>query len=81
MSDSGGSSGGLRDELGRLPPGDVRQCLVALIPEERKSILFRNLFNYRFTSGECLDGHSFGNLFLAALADVTGSASAAIEEA
>ena len=81
MSDSGGSSGRLRDELGQLPPGDVRQCLVALIPEERESILYRNFFNYRFSTGECLDGHNFGNLFLAALADVTGSAGAAIEEA
>jgi len=81
MSDSGGSSGRLRDELGQLPPGDVRQCLVALAPDERASLLFRNFFNYRFPAGRGLKGHSFGNLFLAVLADITGSMSEAIAEA
>ncbi len=63
MADNGGSTGKLRDELGVLPPGDARQCLVALA--ESPEIL-RELFNYRFDSGE-LSGHNFGNLFLSAL--------------
>ena len=81
MSDSGGSSGRLRDELGQLPPGDVRQCLVALAPDERAGLLYRNFFTYRFQAGRGLKGHSFGNLFLAVLADITGSMTAAIAEA
>ena len=60
MADDGGSTGVLRDELGVLPPGDVRQCLVALSGSSR---LMRSLMNYRFEDG-CLQGHSFGNLFL-----------------
>jgi uncharacterized cofD-like protein len=69
MADDGGSTGTLRDELGVLPPGDVRQCLVALssAPEQ-----LRELFNYRFTEG-ALAGHSFGNLFLSTLEKVTNS--------
>jgi uncharacterized cofD-like protein len=69
MTDDGGSTGVLRDELGVLPPGDVRQCLVALsdAPEE-----LRNLFNYRFENGG-LEGHSFGNLFLSAVEKTTSS--------
>ncbi len=63
MSDDGGSTGVLRDELGVLPPGDIRQCLVALADE---SSVLRDLFNYRFEEGG-LKGHSFGNLFLSAL--------------
>lgn len=63
MSDNGGSAGALRDELGVLPPGDVRQCLVAL---SDASDDLRSLMNYRFTEGG-LKGHSFGNLFLSAL--------------
>lgn len=63
MADDGGSTGILRDELGVLPPGDVRQCLVALSPESSK---LRELFNYRFEEGS-LQGHAFGNLFLTAL--------------
>src|SRR6478672_8178809 len=59
MADSGGSTGQLRDELGVLPPGDVRQCLVALSESPR----VRELFNYRFDQGT-LKGHAFGNLFL-----------------
>lgn len=69
MSDSGGSSGLLRDELGVLPPGDIRRCLVALSNSEK---LMRDLFNYRFKNGG-LAGHSFGNLFLTALEKVTGN--------
>ena len=81
MSDDGGSSGRLRDELGQLPPGDVRQCLVALADDDCASESLRRLFNYRFTAGEGLNGHSFGNLLLSALTDITGSADAAIREA
>jgi len=68
MSDDGGSTGVLRDELGVLPPGDVRQCLVAL---SEHSEVMRKLMNYRFDCGT-LKGHSFGNIFLAALEKVTG---------
>jgi uncharacterized cofD-like protein len=68
MADNGGSTGVLRDELGVLPPGDVRQCLVAL---SEHSDTVRKLISYRFTSGK-LSGHSFGNIFLAALEKVTG---------
>jgi uncharacterized cofD-like protein len=68
MSDDGGSTGVLRDELGVLPPGDVRQCLVALSEE---SDVMRKLMSYRFNEGT-LRGHSFGNIFLAALEKVTG---------
>ncbi len=66
MSDDGGSTGILRDELGVLPPGDVRQCLVAL----SDSSSLRDLFNYRFSEGS-LKGHSFGNLFLSAFEKMT----------
>lgn len=76
MMDSGGSSGKLRDELGVLPPGDVRQCLVALA---KSSKLLRNMFNYRFEEGG-LKGHTFGNIFLSTLAKTTGSMKKAIEE-
>ncbi len=76
MSDSGGSSGKLRDELGVLPPGDVRQCLVALAESPR---LLREMFNYRFEEGG-LKGHSFGNIFLSTLAKQTGSMKKAIAE-
>lgn len=64
MADDGGSTGKLRDELGVLPPGDVRQCLVALSESSHK---IRQLFNYRFPEGTTFAGHSFGNLFLSAL--------------
>nr|NGX33326.1 Gluconeogenesis factor [Candidatus Anoxychlamydiales bacterium] len=77
MADSGGSTGILRDELGVLPPGDVRQCLVALSNSSR---LMRNVMNYRFENGN-LGGHSLGNLFLSALEKVTGSFERAVEEA
>ncbi len=68
MADDGGSTGVLMDELGVLPAGDVRQCLVAL---SEHSDIVRQLMNYRFSEGK-LDGHSFGNIFLAALEKVTG---------
>lgn len=78
VADSGGSSGRLRDEFGHLPPGDVRQCLVALMPDDHQSLLLRQLFSYRFDRGEGLNGHSFGNLFLTALMEITGSFERAI---
>ena len=77
MSDDGGSTGILRDELGALPPGDVRQCLVALSESDQK---MRDLFNYRFDEG-ALGGHSFGNLFLTALEKTTGSFGDAVKTA
>ena len=76
MADDGGSTGILRDELGVLPPGDVRQCLVAL---SNSSLLMRSLMNYRFENGN-LGGHSFGNILLSALEKVTGSFEKAVEE-
>ena len=81
MTDSGGSSGRLRDELGHLPPGDLRRCLMALAGEEESAGLMRRLFDYRFSAGEGLTGHSFGNLLLAALTEVTGDTVTAIEQA
>ena len=69
MADDGGSTGRLRDELGVLPPGDIRQCLVALSNESQ---VLRDLFNYRFESGQ-LKGHSLGNLFLSASEKMTGN--------
>ncbi len=77
MADSGGSAGRLRDEFGILPPGDVRRCLIALSEE---STLLKELFQYRFEKGT-LEGHSFGNLFLTALRNTTGSDDKAIIEA
>lgn len=76
MADDGGSTGTLRDELGVLPPGDVRQCLVAL----SESPKIRDLFNYRFHEGT-LNGHSLGNIFLTALEKLTGNFAEAIETA
>ncbi len=76
MADDGGSTGILRDELGVLPPGDVRQCLVAL---SNSSNMMRSLMNYRFENGG-LEGHSFGNLLLSTLEKVTGSFEKAVEE-
>jgi len=75
MADDGGSTGMLRDELGVLPPGDIRQCLVALSSSDE---YMRELMNYRFTNGN-LKGHSFGNLLLSALEKSTGSFDKAIE--
>ena len=76
MVDDGGSTGVLRDELGVLPAGDVRQCLVALSNTPK----VRELFNYRFEEGS-LKGHAFGNLFMAALERMTGSFAEAVETA
>lgn len=77
MADDGGSSGQLRDDLGVLPPGDVRQCIAALSQE---TALLRELFSYRFSSGS-MRGHSFGNLFLAAMEKISGSFGKAVLEA
>lgn len=75
VADDGGSSGMLREGLGLLPPGDLRNCLVALAEAEP---LMTQLFQYRFGRGTGLDGHAFGNLFIAALAGITGSFEGAI---
>ena len=75
MMDSGGSTGRLRDQLGILPPGDLRQCLVAL---SDAPVLWRKLFLYRFEKGD-LEGHNFGNIFLAALEKVSNSYNEAID--
>jgi uncharacterized cofD-like protein len=76
VSDDGGSSGRLQKELGVLPPGDIRNCLVALADDEA---LVTDLFRYRFTEGDGLTGHSFGNLFLAALTGITGNFDEAVK--
>ena len=75
VTDDGGSSGRLRDDLNILPPGDIRNCMVALSEDEH---LLARLFMYRFDQGE-LQGHSFGNLFLAALSHVTGDFTQAVQ--
>jgi uncharacterized cofD-like protein len=77
VTDTGGSSGRLRLELGMLPPGDVRNCLVALADTEP---LMEQLFQYRFPGGSGLAGHSFGNLFLATMCEVVGDFEGAIKE-
>ncbi len=77
VTDDGGSSGRLQKELGILPPGDIRNCLVALADDEA---LVTELFRYRFAEGEGLSGHSFGNLFLAAMTGITGNFDQAIKE-
>src|SRR5215210_5190891 len=69
VTDDGGSSGRLREELQMLPPGDIRNCMVALSED---STLISRLFQHRFRGTGELGGHSFGNLFLAALTEVTG---------
>jgi uncharacterized cofD-like protein len=69
VADDGGSSGRIRDDLGILPPGDIRNTLVALADTEP---LMETLFQYRFSWGDGLAGHSFGNLFIAAMTDITG---------
>jgi uncharacterized cofD-like protein len=76
VADDGGSSGRLRDEYRVLPPGDFRQCLIALADAEP---LMKQLFDHRFKEGS-LDGHSFGNLFIMAMADVTGNFEHALRE-
>jgi uncharacterized cofD-like protein len=75
VSDDGGSSGRLRKELNMLPPGDIRNCIVALSEDEA---LLSRLFRHRFEKGSGLEGHSFGNLFLAALTSLTGDFSEAV---
>ena len=77
VGDDGGSSGRLREELGVLPPGDFRNCLVAMSDAES---LVAELFQYRFDQGSCLKGHSFGNLFIAAMTSVTKSFDSALVE-
>lgn len=80
MSDSGGSTGRLRDEFGQLPVGDVRNALTALAADgDEYDQLLRKLFMYRFDRGEGLYGHNFGNLLLTALTDILGSEVKAIE--
>src|SRR6267154_1202851 len=69
VTDDGGSSGRLRREFEVLPPGDIRNCMVALSEDEG---LLSKLFQYRFSEGKGLKGHSFGNLFLTALTNLTG---------
>ena len=76
MADDGSSTGILRDELGALPPGDIRQCLVALSDSPK----IRDLFDYRFDTGT-FKGHAFGNILLTALEKVTGDFSEAVETA
>ncbi|MBD2080533.1 YvcK family protein [Leptolyngbya sp. FACHB-17] len=75
VADDGGSSGRLRREIGVLPPGDIRNCIAALADEEK---LLTELFQYRFKAGDGLAGHSFGNLFLTVLSDITGDFERAI---
>ncbi|MDP1714761.1 MAG: YvcK family protein [Anaerolineales bacterium] len=77
VADDGGSSGRLRESLGILPPGDIRNCLAALSNDED---MLTQLFQYRFSGSPELEGHSFGNLFITALADITGSFEDAVVE-
>ncbi|MCC6986705.1 MAG: YvcK family protein [Anaerolineales bacterium] len=77
VADDGGSSGKLRESFGILPPGDIRNCLAALSNDED---MLTQLFQYRFTGSPDLEGHSFGNLFITALADITGSFEGAVVE-
>ena len=76
VTDDGGSSGRLRREYSVLPPGDIRNCMVAL---SRDELLLGKLFQYRFPAGRGLAGHSFGNLFLTALTNVTGDFPRAVQ--
>jgi len=75
VTDDGGSSGRLREDFKMLPPGDVRNCMVALSEDEH---LLSKLFRYRFDQGD-LNGHSFGNLFVAALSHITGDFAQAVQ--
>lgn len=77
VADDGGSSGRLRESFGILPPGDIRNCLAALSNDEQ---MLTQLFQYRFSGEGELDGHSFGNLFITALAEISGSFEGAIAE-
>src|SRR6202453_4523794 len=76
VTDDGGSSGRLRKDFNMLPPGDLRNCMVALSEDEH---LIARLFRHRFRSGGDLEGHSFGNLFVAALAEMTGDFGQAVK--
>ena len=76
VTDDGGSSGRLRRDMNTLPPGDLRNCMVALSEDEH---LLSRLFQYRFDSGAGLEGHNFGNLFLVGLAEVTGDFALAVK--
>ncbi len=76
VTDDGGSSGRLRRDFNMLPPGDLRNCMVALSEEED---LLAQLFDHRFRAGDALEGHSFGNLFVAALTEITGDFGHAIQ--
>ncbi|MCA2654279.1 gluconeogenesis factor YvcK family protein [Microcystis sp. M061S2] len=76
VADDGGSSGRLRREMGILPPGDIRNCIAALADEEK---LLTELFQYRFHAGDGLSGHSFGNLFISAMTEITGDLEQAID--
>lgn len=78
VTDDGGSSGRLRREFGMLPPGDIRNCLVALAEDEQ---ILAKVFQYRFSRGPGLRGHSLGNLFLTALTDLTGDFAQAVRSA
>ena len=77
VGDDGGSSGRLREEMGVLPPGDIRNCIAALADDED---IITKLFQYRFKTGEGLEGHSFGNLFLTAMTNICGDMVSAIKE-
>ena len=77
VGDDGGSSGRLREDMGILPPGDIRNCIAALADDDN---LITELFQYRFKKGEGLEGHSFGNLFLTALCAITGNMVKAVKE-
>ncbi|MFW5804129.1 MAG: gluconeogenesis factor YvcK family protein [bacterium] len=77
VGDDGGSSGRLREEMGILPPGDIRNCIAGLARDES---LVTELFQYRFKTGNGLEGHSFGNLFLSALCAITGDMVSAVKE-
>lgn len=76
VTDDGGSSGRLRKDFNMLPPGDLRNCMVALSEEEDVLV---QLFAHRFRSGDALEGHNFGNLFVAALTEITGDFAHAIQ--
>lgn len=76
VGDDGGSSGRLRESLGILPPGDIRHCMTALADDQD---LVTKLFKYRFDNGEELEGHSFGNLFLTAMCEITGDMASAVK--
>ncbi|MGH9598261.1 MAG: gluconeogenesis factor YvcK family protein [Terracidiphilus sp.] len=76
VTDDGGSSGRLRKDFNMLPPGDLRNCMVALSEEEH---LLVQLFNHRFRGGDALKGHSFGNLFVVALTEITGDFALAVQ--